>query len=89
MLPELRYELGSILELALNLIKFPVTGPLSHTTTFGYDTKGNLTTITNALNKTTTITVNISLIGSGLVSCSVQPLCGTCVGHGASLATAI
>ena len=26
--------------------------------TFGYDAKGNFTTITNALNKTTTITVN-------------------------------
>jgi RHS repeat-associated protein len=35
-----------------------VTDPLSHTTTFGYDTKGNLTTITNALNKVTTIVVN-------------------------------
>ncbi len=31
---------------------------LNHTTTFGYDSKGNLTTITNALNKTTTLTVN-------------------------------
>jgi uncharacterized protein RhaS with RHS repeats len=31
---------------------------LSHPTTFGYDTKGNLTTITNALSKVTTITVN-------------------------------
>jgi YD repeat-containing protein len=37
-----------------------VTDPLGagHTTTFGYDTKGNLTTITNALNKITTVTVN-------------------------------
>ncbi len=37
-----------------------VTDPLGagHTTTFGYDTKGNLATITNALNKITTITVN-------------------------------
>jgi RHS repeat-associated protein len=37
-----------------------VTDPLGvgHTTTFGYDAKGNLTTITNALNKVTTITVN-------------------------------
>lgn len=37
-----------------------VTDPLGvgHTTTFGYDPKGNLTTITNALNKITTITVN-------------------------------
>jgi RHS repeat-associated protein len=31
---------------------------LSHPTTFGYDSKGNLTTITNALSKVTTITVN-------------------------------
>ena len=31
--------------------------PLNHTT-FGYNTKGNLTTITNALSKITTITVN-------------------------------
>jgi YD repeat-containing protein len=35
-----------------------VNAPLNHTTTFGYDTKGNLTTITNALNKITTLTVN-------------------------------
>jgi YD repeat-containing protein len=35
-----------------------VTDPLSHTTTFGYDAKGNLTTITNALSKITTLTVN-------------------------------
>jgi YD repeat-containing protein len=48
-------EMGSLLDLApLSTI----TDPLNHTTTFGYDTKGNLTTITNALNKTTIITVN-------------------------------
>jgi YD repeat-containing protein len=47
--------MGSLLVLAPLSI---VTDPLNHTTTFGYDTKGNLTTITNALNKTTTLTVN-------------------------------
>jgi RHS repeat-associated protein len=36
-----------------------VTDPLNHTTIFGYDAKGNLTTITNALSKITTITVNL------------------------------
>ncbi len=35
-----------------------VTDPLNHTTTFTYDSKGNLTGMTNALNKTTAITVN-------------------------------
>ncbi len=47
--------MGSLLNLAP---PSTVTDPLNHTTTFGYDTKGNLTTITNALNKTTTLTVN-------------------------------
>lgn len=36
----------------------PGNDPQNHMTTFGYDTKGNLTTITNALSKVTTITVN-------------------------------
>ena len=35
-----------------------VTDPLNHTTTFGYDATGHLTTITNALSKITTLTVN-------------------------------
>jgi YD repeat-containing protein len=35
-----------------------VTDPLSHTTTFGHDPKGNLKTITNALGKITNIDVN-------------------------------
>lgn len=59
-LPRLRYEQkandrGAVLDLASPAT---VTDPLSHTTTFGYDTKINLTTITNALNTTTTLTVN-------------------------------
>ncbi|TKB59291.1 MAG: hypothetical protein E8D48_16495, partial [Nitrospira sp.] len=35
-----------------------VADPLNHTTTFGYDPKGNLKTITNALGKITNIDVN-------------------------------
>ena len=46
--------MGSLLDL---VPLFTVTDPLNRTTTFGYDTKGNLTTITNVLNKTTTLTV--------------------------------
>jgi YD repeat-containing protein len=34
-----------------------VTDPLNHTTIFGYDPKGNLATITNALSRVTTLTV--------------------------------
>lgn len=47
--------MGSLLDLAPPAT---VTDPLNHTTTVGYDTKGNLTMITNAMNKVTTITVN-------------------------------
>jgi RHS Repeat len=36
--------MGSLLDLTPPAT---VTDPLSHTTTFGYDAKGNLTTITN------------------------------------------
>ncbi|TKB75487.1 MAG: hypothetical protein E8D46_01315 [Nitrospira sp.] len=39
-------------------LPIPSPNPLNHTMIFGYDAKGNLTTITNALNKVTTITVN-------------------------------
>ena len=42
----------------LSITFYPATPPNAMTTTFGYDTKGNLTTITNVLNKTTTLTVN-------------------------------
>jgi YD repeat-containing protein len=54
-------EMGPLLDLTppvtFNQVA-TVTDPLNHTTTFGYDAKGNLATITNALSKITTLTVN-------------------------------
>jgi YD repeat-containing protein len=47
--------MGSLLDLAQ---LSAVTDPLNHTTTFGYDPKSNLKTITNALGKITMIDVN-------------------------------
>jgi hypothetical protein len=41
--------MGSLLDLAP---LSTVIDPLNHTMMFGHDTKGNLTTITNVLNKT-------------------------------------